>query len=108
MGCSVLTVLVEVKVFEELVKVGVEVVLHAHLEIVGQPQSVCIIHQTIIVHPHHLVLHMYMYMSIKRLTFAFAFSQQVVSFFRRHSIYVRCKVRICTILGFIHVQWLGY
>ena len=54
MGNSILTVLVEVKVFEELVKVGVEVVLHAHLEIVGQPQSVCIIHQTIIVHPHHL------------------------------------------------------
>ena len=77
---SVLTVFVEVKVFEEFVKVGVEVVLHAHLEIVGQPQSVCIIHQTIIVHPHHLVLHMYM--SIKRLTFAFAFSHEQSKLFR--------------------------
>ena len=48
------TVAVGVKVFEELVKVGVKVVLHALLEKVGQPQSVRVVHQTIIVHPHHL------------------------------------------------------
>ena len=42
--------------FEELIKVGVEVILHGLLEKCGQPQPVRVVHQTIIVHSHHLVV----------------------------------------------------
>ena len=48
------TVLVEVEELEESVKVGVKVFLHDLLEEAGQPDSVSIVHQTVIVHPHHL------------------------------------------------------
>lgn len=51
----VLTVIVGVKVFEKLIKVSVKVVLHSFLEEFGQPDSVRVIHQTIIVHSHYLM-----------------------------------------------------
>ena len=69
--------------FEELVKVGAKVVLHALFEEVGQPESIRVVHQTIVVHSHHLCMCMYVYVRKNRFMHVLTYSAAMYCLMRR-------------------------